>query len=179
MSEASGDAAASLETSDYNRVLEFYADAAADDIDLVELVAYALYKRQKRDWIVRHRELNGARAPTAAETRAVTTTYLTDDVRATLRERASDLLSTYAETYVEALEPRIREDAVNNETLRQARDIERAMKADSGFKRQVAVGLVSTALWTLLVTAVILTAFASGSDLVDAWIAARTVVERP
>lgn len=165
-----------LET-DYNRVLEHYVDEDGGEHDLVGLIAYALYKRQKRDWIVKHRHANDGARPSAQEVTAVTTHFLTDDVRSTLRERASDLLSSYAETYVEVQEPGIREAAVNNETLRQAREIEQAIRSKSSLWQQVGVGLISTALWTVFVAALVITAYAVGSDLLDAWIAGRDLAE--
>ncbi len=173
--EANQTSAALIPDADYNRVLEFYVNDESDELDLVGLIAYSLYKRQKRDWIVKHRKDYGGKKPDPSETAAVTDHFLTDDVRATLRERAADLLSAYAETYVEAVEPQIREAAVNNETLRQARAIEQALRSNSGFWQQVGTGLLSTAIWTLVVTAIVVTAYAFGSDVVDAWISTRDI----
>ena len=154
---------------DYNRVLEYYADDdGTDDIDFVGLIAYALYKRQKRDWIIKHRDQHGGRKPSNSEIAAVTTSYLTDDLKNTLRARASDLLSGYADTYVQALEPTIRIDALNSEMLRQAKDIETSIKNQSNFWSQVGTGLVATVIWTLLVTGLVLTASLFGSDIIDA-----------
>ncbi len=48
---------------DYNKVLEAYVDETDNEIDLQGLVAYALYKRQKRDWIVRYRNAHDGRQP--------------------------------------------------------------------------------------------------------------------
>ncbi len=153
----------------YNKVLEHYVGSDTSKVDLVGLVAYALYKRQKRDWLIRFRLEHAGRDPTEAEVAALTSGYLTDDLRDTLYERATDILSDYAETFVEAAEPRIREDAIASETLRQAREIKESITSNSGFARQVGTGIVATALWTLLVTALVLTGLAFGSDLVDMW----------
>lgn len=154
---------------DYNRVLEYYVDDdASGDIDLVGLIAYSLYKRQKRDWVIKHRSQNDGCKPTSSEIAAVTTSYLTEDLRNTLRARASDLLSGYADTYVQALEPTIRIDALNTEMLRQARDIQNSIKNQSNFWSQVGTGLVATVIWTLLVTGLVLTASLFGSDIIDA-----------
>lgn len=166
MTQAGGDAPQAVS---YNRVLEHYVGADADRIDLVGMVAYALYKRQKRDWLVLHRRQHGGREPSADETAALTRAYMTEDLRLTLYERATDMLGDYARTFVEAAEPKIREDAIASEALRQARDIERSITQESGFAKQVATGLVATALWTLLVLALVLTSLVFGSDLVDAW----------
>lgn len=162
-------AAEADEEKDYNAVLEYYVKEENGEIDLVGLIAYALYKRHKRDWIIRHRSGHANSKPSATEVEAVVASYLTDEMRNTLRERASDLLSNYAETYVEAVEPDITARAVNNETLRQARAIEQSIVQNSGFWRQVGTGLISTAIWTLLVTVLVIAALFFGSDLIDAW----------
>lgn len=153
----------------YNRVLEFYSDKPDGALDLVGLIAYGLYKRQKRDWIIAYKASHGGRDPSDAEIAAVTSSYLTPDLRYTLRDRAAEILSRYGHTYVEAEEPRIREEAIANETLRQARAVERSISANSGFLRQVGTGLIATALWTILVTAILIGAWLFGSDLVDGW----------
>lgn len=159
---------------DYNRVLEYHVEEQSpDELDLVGLIAYSLYKRQKRDWLVKHRSSHSGRLPSAEAVAAVTSSYLTEDLRNTLRNRASDLLSSYADTYVEALEPGIRVDAITSETLRQARDIELSLKNRSNFWSQVGTGLVATVIWTLLVTGLIVTASLFGSDIMDAWNAFR------
>lgn len=162
-------AAPSVEPRDYNKVLEAYVDESGDSLDIPGLVAYALYKRQKRDWIVGYRLQNDGRLPSDEEVRAVTSGYLNHDLRETLRQRASDILSDYAEVYVQALEPQIRQEALAGEMLRQARDIERSITEKSGLWRQVGTGLIATGLWTLLVTALVLAALSFGSDIVDMW----------
>jgi hypothetical protein len=154
---------------DYNAVLEYYITGAEDELDLVGMVAYALYKRQKRDWIVQYRAEHHSNRPSPLEIAAVTSNYMTPDLRETLRNRASDLLGVYANSYVESLEPEIRLDAVNTETLRQAREIEASIKAQSGFWQQVGTGLIATGIWTLLVTGIIVAAAIFGSDFIDAW----------
>jgi hypothetical protein len=57
----------------YNRVLEFLVEADdLDNMDVVGVLAYGLYKLRKRDWIVQFRQANGGRRPNDAETAAVT-----------------------------------------------------------------------------------------------------------
>ncbi|WP_051558982.1 hypothetical protein [Allorhizobium undicola] len=153
----------------YNKVLEYYIeDFGSGELDLVGILAYGLYKRQKRDWIVQYKTLNAGRKPSTQEVYAVTSSYLTEDLKNTLRNRASDILSGYADTYVQAIDPQIRIDALNSEALRQARDIETAIKNQSTFWSQVWVGIVSTAIWTLFITAIALTVAFFGSDILDA-----------
>lgn len=157
------------EEKDYNAVLEYYVRDENEDLDLVGLLAYGLYKRHKRDWIIEHRAKHNKTKPVDIEVQAVVANFMTADMRNTLRERASDLLSSYAETYVEAVEPDIRAQAVNNETLRQAREIEQSIKENSSFWQQVGTGLIATAIWTLLVTVLVIAGLFFGSDLIDAW----------
>lgn len=138
----------------YNRVFEFYVSPVEEgEDDLVGLIAYALYKRLKRDWITQFQETHQHR-PNDAETAAVTQTYLTSEMRRTLRQRAADILSGYADTYVQAEEPHITQRAISGETLRQAREIERALVSRDAIWRQVVAGLIATVIWTIVIVAI-------------------------
>ncbi|TBY82903.1 hypothetical protein [Rhizobium leguminosarum] len=147
-------------------VLEFYIEG---EDDLIGLLAYALYERQKRDFVLSHRKRNAGRSPDEAELAAVNSNYLSTDLRNTLRDRASQILSSYAETYVEAMEPQIRLTAVNSDTLRQVRNIEKSIKRRLGFWRQVRAGFAVTLLLLLLFGAAAIAAVFFRSDIVDAW----------
>ncbi|MBY5366361.1 hypothetical protein HFO91_04760 [Rhizobium leguminosarum] len=147
-------------------VLEFYIEG---EDDLIGLLAYALYERQKRDFVLSHRKRNAGRSPDDAELAAVNSNYLSTDLRNTLRDRASQILSSYAETYVEAMEPQIQLSAVNSDALRQVRNIEKAMKRRLGFWRQVRAGFAVTLLLLLLFGAAAIAAVFFRSDIVDAW----------
>ncbi|MBA1346299.1 MULTISPECIES: hypothetical protein [Rhizobium] len=147
-------------------VLEFYIEG---EDDLIGLLAYALYERQKRDFVLSHRKRNAGRSPDEAELAAVNSNYLSTDLRNTLRDRASQILSSYAETYVEAMEPQIRLTAVNSDALRQVRSIEKSIKRRLGFWRQVRAGFAVTLLLLLLFGAAAIAAVFFQSDIVDAW----------
>ncbi|MGO7959988.1 hypothetical protein [Rhizobium leguminosarum] len=147
-------------------VLEFYIEG---EDDLIGLLAYALYERQKRDFVLSHRKRNAGRSPDDAELAAVNSNYLSTDLRNTLRDRASQILSSYAETYVEAMEPQIRLTAVNSDALRQVRNIEKSIKRRLGFWRQVRAGFAVTLLLLLLFGAAAIAAVFFQSDIVDAW----------
>lgn len=146
-------------------VLEYYIES---DDDLVGLLAYALYEKQKRDWMIAYRRRNSGRTPGEAEIAAVTSNYLSADLRSTLRDRAAQVLSSYAETYVQALESQIRISAISSEALRQARDLEDNVRRRNGFWRQVRVGFAVTALVALLFVAAMVTAVLFGPDIVEA-----------
>jgi hypothetical protein len=156
-------------------VLELYIEA---DDDLIGLLAYALYERQKRDFVVSHRRRNSGRSPSEAEVAAVNSNYLSNDLRNTLRDRASQILSSYAETYVEAMEPQIQLDAVNSDALRQVRAIEKSMARRTGFWRQVRVGFLISVLMIALFSAVFIAAVFFRSDIVDAWNALTMSIPR-
>ncbi|ANK83711.1 MULTISPECIES: hypothetical protein [unclassified Rhizobium] len=147
-------------------VLEFYIEG---EDDLIGLLAYALYERQKRDFVVSYRKRNAGRSPNEAELAAVSSNYLSTDLRNTLRDRASQILSSYAETYVEAMEPDIRLAAVNSDALRRAREIETSVKKRLGFWRQVRAGFIVILLLLLLLSAAAIAAVFFRSDIVDAW----------
>lgn len=146
-------------------VLDFYIEG---EDDLVGLLAYGLYERQKRDWIIGHRRRNSGRTPTEAELAAVTSNYLSQDLRNTLRDRAVQILSSYAETYVEAIEPQIRVSTLSSEALRQARDMEATMRKRSGFWRQLWLGFAVALLVVIALIAAAAGAVLFGPDIVEA-----------
>lgn len=146
-------------------VLDFYVEG---EDDLIGLLAYGLYERQKRDWVISHRRRNSGRNPSQEEIAAVTSNYLSHDLRNTLRERAAHILAGYAETYVEAMEPDIRLATLNGEILRQARDLEESAKRGSSFWRHVRVAFFAVLFLAIVVVAVGLGAMIFGADIVDA-----------
>ncbi|SCB61427.1 hypothetical protein GA0061105_11816 [Rhizobium aethiopicum] len=154
-------------------VLEFYIEG---EDDLIGLLAYALYERQKRDFVVSYRKRNAGRSPNEAELAAVSSNYLSSDLRNTLRDRASQILSIYAETYVEAMEPDIRLAAVNSDAVRRAQEIEKSVRKRLGFWRQVRADFTVTLLLLLLLSAATIAAVIFRSDIVDAWNALMTAI---
>uniref|UniRef100_UPI003BAADCBB hypothetical protein n=1 Tax=Stappia sp. TaxID=1870903 RepID=UPI003BAADCBB len=174
--------------SHYNRIFEFYAESNGDDLDLVGLVAYALYKRQKRDWILRHQNETGAR-PTDSEMAAVIGNYLTEDMRTTLRERAQDFLSEYGEAFAEAAEPEIVEEALNSEMVRKAEACQRSaeetharilseVSRNGGWWRQIWASLVSAFVWTFILIVILVGAKLFGIDPLDGWFALNGQTEQ-
>ena len=147
-------------------ILEFYIEG---DDDLIGLLAYALYERQKRDFIVSHRKRNSGRSPNENEVAAINSNYLSKDLRTTLRDRASQILSSYAETFVKAMEPQIKLAAVNSDALRQMRAIEKSVTRRTGFWRQIRIGFVVSLLMILFFTGLFVGAVLFRSDIVDAW----------
>lgn len=142
----------------YNRVLEYLVEETdPESLDVVGVLAYGLYKIRKRDWIVSFQQENGGRRPDDRETAAVTQNYLTPSMRQTLRGQASDVLTAYADIYLQASTPQIREAAIASEALRQARAIEESIHKNDRFWHQVTVGLVATGIWTFAVVALFLT----------------------
>lgn len=134
----------------YNQVFEFFIDRPAEGVDLAGLIAYSLYKSQKREWLIAYAAQHG-RPPSAVETAAMTAAYVNVDARHIYRRQAASLLDGYASTYVDASTAEIREGALNSEMLRQARTIEESLKAKSAFWPSVWSGIVATALWTFLI----------------------------
>lgn len=172
----------------YNKVFEFYAESSGDELDLVGLVAYSIYKRQKRDWILRHQKEHRAR-PSDQEIAAVISNFLTDDMRTTLRERAQDFLTEYGETFVEAAEPEIVEEALNSEMVRKAAachksaeethaEILSIVSLNGGWWRQIWVGVVSAFVWTFILIVILLGAKLFGIDPIDGWFALNGQTEQ-
>lgn|GEM_PF-2126203 len=142
----------------YNRVLEFLVDADdPEKMDVVGVLACGLAKLRKRNRMVRFRQANGGLRPNDAETAAVTHNDLTASMRHTLRVQASDILTAYADTYLQASSPQIREAAIAGEALRQARAIEGSIQQHDRCWHQVTVALVATGIWTFLLVGSFLT----------------------
>ena len=161
--------APNVSAKDYNEVFENYVvELDQADVDLVGLLAYALYKRQKREWIIGYRARHDNERPDHKALATITENYLTSDMRRTLRDRAEDLLSNYAQVYVDASEQQIREIALSGETLRQAQAIEAAITRKSSFWSQVWTGIVASFISAGIIALVLLAAKVSGSPVLDA-----------
>jgi hypothetical protein len=80
-----------------------------DDQDLVGMVAYALYKQSKREWLMQYEQSHGA-TPSPEEERVFVSAYTRHELDR-LREQAKSMLSAYANYVIDQAAPEIRERA--------------------------------------------------------------------
>lgn len=117
----------------------------ASDDDLIGLIAYSLYKRDKRDFFVRWREQNGS-LPQPDHLRAFATSVLTLGQEMRYRTAARDILDVYAQGVLEAERPLIERDAVTGRIEEAARRLEQAGR----WNRQLPAVLVAAAIFAVL-----------------------------
>lgn len=91
---------------DYNRV---YEKLVGNDSELVGMLAYAIYKKMKREWILANRP---SRAEVDGFHKTVTETQLE-----LCRNEASGLLVKYADAVLEQSAPAYRQDGANSEIV--------------------------------------------------------------
>jgi hypothetical protein len=143
----------------YNRVFEALVET---NDDLTGLVAYSLYKQHKRDWLIRFREATGA-SPSSQELNAFLLSVLLPDQIAQYRQAAADALVGYAQAFVLAEEPKIREEAISQRIALAAHQIESAGR----WQRQIVPGIAAAAIWTLFLIALALLLRFAGIDVLD------------
>jgi hypothetical protein len=88
-------------SNDYNGV---YDHLVASDEDIVGLVDYAIYKQDKRDWIMLWRNKKST-VPGQDELNIYTTAQLSEGQRFRYREMAKNLLATYSLQAIEDEKP--------------------------------------------------------------------------
>lgn len=133
-----------------------------DDESPEALAAYGLYKCHKRAW-ARDFERSCGRPPTAEEDLAFARAVSTADQLARYRKNADDLLIAFASRMVEAARPTIEQEAIATRIEQAAVQVEQR----SSFTRQVAQGLVATAINTAVLIMLALGIRLMGVDLLS------------
>lgn len=131
----------------YNPIYEKLVNDADDDPDLVGLVAYALYKRAKRNWARELREKR-TRKPNDAELDAYVDTWTADRLEGVKREAAS-ALAEYASAVVQAAQPDILRGALRG-----------------SFWRAVWPSITAAALYTVILIVLAVVLARAGVDLI-------------
>jgi hypothetical protein len=134
----------------YNTV---YEKLVQHDDDLVGLIAYALYKQNKRDWLVEHRNRK-AKDPTEAEMSAYLTSQQLDGTVRMYRERAAAVLDEFGKQVIDRATPDIQRDAV-------AGSIEKSLS----WWRQIPTGIASALVYTILLIVIAIVLRHAGIDL--------------
>jgi hypothetical protein len=123
------------ETGEVNRA---YEQLVSSDDDLIGLIAYSLYKKDKRDFCIGWSEQHG-NAPTAEHVRAFSASVLTLGQQLRYRTAARDMIDAYAKTVSDAEKPLIEKEAVTERFEDAARMVEEATR----WYRQIPAGIVA------------------------------------
>ena len=123
------------ESTEHNRAYEQLVSA---DDDLIGLIAYALYKKDKRDFYVGWQEQHGG-PPQPDHVKAFTATVLTLGQQLRYRTAARDMIDAYAKTVSDAEKPLIEKGAVTDRFEEAARKVEESVR----WYRQIPAGLVA------------------------------------
>jgi hypothetical protein len=135
------------ETTEHNRA---YEQLVSGDDDLIGLIAYALYKKDKRDFYLGWQEQHGS-APQADHVRAFTATVLTLGQQLRYRTAARDMIDAYAKTVADAEKPLIEKGAVTERFEEAARKVEESIR----WYRQIPAGIVAGLVFAAVLVAVV------------------------
>jgi|GEM_PF-1771175 len=112
------------------------------DDDLVGMVAYALYKAEKRDWIIRERERLG-REPGAEDYDRYAEHFGGDAVRR-FRQDAEGMMLRFVDTYVDGATPGIREKAIKETLELEIARLDRAIRDSTDVKSAVKTNVIAS-----------------------------------
>jgi hypothetical protein len=133
---------ADFERTEHSRAFEQFVSG---DDDLIGLIAYALYKKDKRDFYISWREQHGG-PPDSDHLRAFTASVLGLGQQLRYRTAARDVLDAYAKTVSDAEKPLIEKTAVAERFEEAARKIEES----SRWYRQIPAGIVAAVVFLLV-----------------------------
>lgn len=155
MEERSSDATI---VADHSRVAHTtYSTLVEDPNDLVGLIAYSLYKRDKLDFIERHRANHG-RGPTPVELQVLYQLVNTPGQIEALRTRSATLLEQVTEVVLEEAVHQMEEDFKAK--------LVAELKAPKSFWRAVGENVVANVTTAGLVTLVVVVLYLSRLDAV-------------
>ena len=135
------------ELSEHNRA---YEQLVSGDDDLIGLIAYSLYKKDKRDFYIGWQEQHGS-PPQADHVRAFSATVLTLGQQLRYRTAARDMIDAYAKTVADAEKPLIEKGAVTERFEEAARKVEESIR----WYRQIPAGIVAGIVLAVVLVAVV------------------------
>ena len=135
------------ELNEHNRA---YEQLVSGDDDLIGLIAYSLYKKDKRDFYIGWTEQHGG-PPQADHVRAFTATVLTLGQQLRYRTAARDMIDAYAKTVADAEKPLIEKGAVTERFEEAARKVEESTR----WYRQIPAGIVAGIVLAVVLVTVI------------------------
>lgn len=137
------------------RYNEVYEKLVREPGDLVGMIAYALYKDSKRDWILRF-EKDENRRPDEDETFRGYVRAQGDRELDRLRNQAEDLLAEYSGVVLEEAAPRIREQALQTEALTQAKSLHSQVERNTRWYMGIGANVAGAFLYSVLLVILVL-----------------------
>jgi hypothetical protein len=125
-----------------------YNEAVSYDDDLIGLVAYGLYQKKKRRWILAF-EVKNQRSPSETEVKDYCFTYQKHEVQE-LRVQAETLLYGVAEQLLQERMPGIRETALNSRLTQELGELRSDIRAISGYRHHIVGHVVGFFVLVLL-----------------------------
>ena len=159
-------------TTEYSKVFEQLVNTESEDQDLIGLLAYALYKQKKRDWVIRLKE-KGTPPDEAAE-RSFEETHGQRDFDF-FRGQAKDLLLAFSDSVVDDATPTIREEALQHRILNDANTVLLDAKRQNNPLAIMWGGFLGSLFFSVIVAAIAFVITNSGSDLFNALAAPKVV----
>lgn len=135
---------------DSGEVNRAYEQLVSGDDDLIGLIAYALYKKDKRDFYIGWLEQHGS-PPQSDHVKAFTASVLTLGQQLRYRTAARDMIDAYAKTVSDAEKPLIERSAVTERFEQAARKVEESIR----WYRQIPAGIVAGLVFAIVLIAVI------------------------
>lgn len=136
----------------YNKIFEkLVPQDDADDL-LVGLIAYGLYKRNKRDWIINYKKTHDNNPPSSQE-EIDYEEYNTDQSLKDLKRIAESMLTEYADYVIASETPEIREKAI--------------IESKNNFWGQLGIGLLGNFIFAVIILLLFIYAHFNGSDLAE------------
>jgi hypothetical protein len=140
-----------------NRVYDHLVEG---DDDVIGLITYSLYKKDKRDWIIRWREQHGTE-PSPDQVEAFVAAQMTFAQRDRYRSAARQVLDAYASVAVEMEKPLIVREGIAGRVDEAVRKVE----SSSRWWRQFPAALLGGMLATAIFVGVIAILVAVGVDI--------------
>jgi hypothetical protein len=140
----------------YNKVYEYLVEAPDD---VIGLLAYAIYKQEKRNWIVQEKQSNSEHSDIRLA--GYVAGQLLEGSRSRYRSEAENLLAVYSLKTIEREKPSIVQAAVTEEM----RSIARHVRESGVWYKQLGTGIVAAAVYTLILILFALCLRYAGIDL--------------
>jgi hypothetical protein len=127
-----------------------YEQLVSGDEDLIGLIAYGLYKKDKRDFHINWHEQHGT-PPQPDHVRAFAASVLTLGQQLRYRTAARDMIDAYAKTVSDAEKPLIERGAVTERFEQAARRVEDSIR----WHRQIPAGIVAGLVLVVVMVAIV------------------------
>jgi hypothetical protein len=144
----------------YNRIYEKLVTA---EDDVAGMIAYALYKQSKREWL-RNFEAEHRARPSPSDIDAYVLAYTKYEFER-LRSQADSILSAYAAVVIDAETPSLREEIITSHVMKQVSQTLLDVKRQGSLLRQFITGAFLALGYTILLFGIAVALKFAGIDL--------------